>query len=61
MHRAGRFRAVHALPFAGQEDKKKTDIALDLFERQCIGETNVIYERFVFNRRNQENTENFEG
>ena len=29
-------------------------------EKHCIGQTNVIYERYCFNNRNQENGESFD-
>ena len=29
-------------------------------ERHCLGETNIIYERFTFNRRDQVENENFD-
>ena len=29
-------------------------------ERHCIGQTNVIYERYCFNNRNQESGESFD-
>ena len=34
---------------------------LELMEKHCIGQTNVIYERYCFNNRNQENGESFDG
>lgn len=32
----------------------------ELMERHCIGQTNVIYERYCFNNRNQEDGESFD-
>ena len=33
---------------------------MELMERHCIGQTNVIYERYCFNKRNQESGESFD-
>ena len=43
----------NGLPFETEEDKKDMEKILDLMETYCIGELNVIYERYVFNNRNQ--------
>lgn len=41
-------------------DKQHLDKVLQLFERHCLGETNIIYERFTFNRRDQAENEDFD-
>jgi len=49
---------VHdGLPF--QSDDEKTDIkkVLELWQNHCIGKTNIIYERYKFNSRSQEEAE----
>ena len=38
------------LPFKNEEDKGDIDKVLELFKNCCIGETNVIYGRYIFNR-----------
>ena len=44
----------NGLPFNQPEDKNNIDMVLQLFEHHCVGETNVIYERYLFNNRIQE-------
>ncbi len=39
--------------YAVAADKQSIDKILDLWQAYCIGETNIIYERFKFNNRNQ--------
>ena len=41
-------------------DAKKINKVLEAFERYCIGETNVTYERYIFNRRMQDSGETFD-
>lgn len=41
--------------FTSEEDCWKLNTAIKKFEDLCVGETNETYERFVFNRRDQEN------
>ena len=55
----GALRPYKALPFASDENKKM-DVVVALFQQQCIGETNVINEPFVFNRGSQEKSEDFD-
>ena len=50
----------NALPFEQEEDKQNMSKVLELMERHCIGQTNVIYERYCFNNRNQESGELFD-
>ena len=50
----------NGLPFEGEEDKEVMSKVLDLMERHCIGQTNVIYELYCFNNRNQESGESFD-
>ena len=40
------------------EERKDIKNILDAFEKYCIGETNETYERFIFNSRNQLDSEN---
>lgn len=53
-------RIYNALPFESEEDKANMDIVLRLMERHCLGETNVIYERFRLNQRIQAEGETFD-
>jgi hypothetical protein len=41
-------------------DRKKIDKTVDAFETFCVGAVNVTYERYVFNRRQQESGERFD-
>jgi hypothetical protein len=48
------------MEFASDDDR--TDIAkiIDAFQRFCVGEVNITYDRCVFNRRIQETGESFD-
>jgi hypothetical protein len=48
------------LPFENQEAKTNIDQVLQLLEAHCVGETNEIYERYLFNKRDQEAGESFD-
>ena len=50
----------NSLPFESDEDKMIMSKVLELMEKHCIGQTNVIYERYCFNNRNQETGESFD-
>lgn len=50
----------NGLPFDQDEQKEDIDVVLQLMEKYCIGETNTIYERYVFNNRSQDNGESFD-
>ena len=50
----------NSLPFEREDDKMVMSKVLELMEKHCIGQTNVIYERYCFNNRNQENGESFD-
>ena len=47
------------MAFGFKATKKKADInkVLELWANHCIGKTNIIYERYKFNNRLQEQTE----
>ena len=53
-------RIYSALPFEKEKDKANTDIVLRLMENHCLGETNIIYERFMLNQRAQAEGETFD-
>ena len=40
----------NGLPFENEEDKNDIDKVFELFQNYCIGETNVIYERYIFKK-----------
>ena len=45
------------LKFGNDADKTKLEVVLQKFETFCIGETNETYERYKFNKRDQEQSE----
>ena len=49
----------NGLPFSTEEEKQDIDKVIELFQNFCVGETNVIYERYIFNNRIQEAGESF--
>ena len=57
---ADALRIYNSLPFDNDEDKSDMDKVLAAMEKYCLGETNVIYERFVFNQRAQQDEETFD-
>ena len=42
------------LEFESEDDKAKPDKLIEAFERHCVGEVNEIYERYIFNNRQQQ-------
>ena len=42
------------------EARQQIDAVVGAFREHCIGVTNVAYERYVFNKRNQDSTETFD-
>ena len=42
---------LEGMDFASAEDRAKLDIVVNKFQELCMGETNEIYERFIFNSR----------
>jgi len=49
-----------SLEFETPADRKKIDKVIEAFETFCIGAVNVTYERYVFNKRQQESGERFD-
>ena len=48
------------LQFANEDDKKDIDIVLQKLQCYCIREINEIYERYRFNKRDQEPNESLD-
>lgn len=48
---------VDGLSFATEEERKDIEVVLEKLEAFCVGETNEIYERYHFNKRDQESGE----
>ena len=51
---------VDGLNFANDEERKDIDVVLEKLEVFCVGETNEIYERYQFNKRDQESGESID-
>lgn len=51
------YEGVH---FAIETDRQILNNVVETFEEFCVGETNETYERFIFNRRNQEDSESID-
>ena len=51
---------VDGLNFANDEDRKDNDVVLEKLEVICVGETNEIYKRYQFNKRDQESRKSFD-
>ena len=45
------------LDFANEDERKDIDVVVSKLEKYCIGETNETYERYCFNKRDQESHE----
>ena len=50
----------NGLPFANPDDRQNMSTTLKLLDEHCVGQTNVIYERYLFNNRDQEPGESIE-
>ena len=50
----------NGLPFRSEEEKSDITKVLELWETHCIGKTNIIYKRYKFNNRSQEQTESID-
>ena len=50
----------NGLAFENDQQRSDLNVILTLMEKHFIGETNVIYERYVFNNRNQESNESID-
>lgn len=48
------------LEFENEDDKNDIDIVLQKLQRYCIGKTNEMYERYRFNKRDQEPNESLD-
>jgi len=48
------------MEFAEESDMSDPAKLIETFERHCVGEIDEVYERYVFNRRQQEPGESFD-
>jgi len=60
MYRNDAYDVYRAMEFASADDHRKLDPIVAAFDQFCIGAVNVTYERYVYNRRVQENGERFD-
>jgi len=54
------YEAFQSMEFAAEEDRTNIEKVMESFERLCVGEVNVTFERYVFNRRIQDVGETFD-
>ena len=54
------YEVFETMEFEDDEDRRDIDKVIDAFRKHCIGEINLTYERYVFNRRGQEPGESFD-
>ncbi|KAJ8023536.1 hypothetical protein HOLleu_36002 [Holothuria leucospilota] len=50
----------NALPYENEADRQKLSKILDLWEKYCVGKTNVIFERYKFHNCDQAISETFD-
>ena len=48
---------INAMEFENEDQRKDPEVILEKMKQYCIGECNETYERYVFNRRDQESNE----
>ena len=54
------YSVFRTFKFEREDDKADVDSIIDAFQKHCIGEANVTYERFVFHQRVQQSGEIFD-
>ena len=54
------YSVFRTFKFANDEDKSKVDKLTEAFDKHCISEANVTYERYVFHQRVQQPGESFD-
>ena len=54
------YTVYNSIKFDTEADKQKIDIVLTKLKDYCVGQTNEIYERYIFNRRIQEPNEDID-
>ena len=54
------YQIFTTMEFDDEADKENPEKLIEAFERYCIGEINEVYERYVFNKRQQEPGESFD-
>ena len=57
---ADTLRIYNSLLFDNEAEKSDMDKVLGMMEKYCLGETNVTYERFIFNQTTQQEGETFD-
>ena len=56
----GALEVHNGLPFQSEDEKADISKVLELWQSHCIGKTNIIYERYKFNNRSQEQAESID-
>ena len=51
---------MHGFPFQRDEEKADINKLLELWANQCMGKTSIIYKRYKFNNRSQEQAESID-
>src|SRR5688572_4037706 len=54
------YETFQAMDFETEGDRADIDKVIEAFERHCVGEVHVTYERYVFNQRMQDVGETFD-
>ena len=54
------YEVFQTMDFETEGDRADIEKVIEAFERHCVGEVNVTYERYVFNRRMQDVGETFD-
>ena len=54
------YETFQTMDFESEGDRSDIEKVIDAFERHCVGEVNVTFERYVFNRRMQDVGETFD-
>jgi len=54
------YDVFESMAFENEDDRSNLTKVLKVFEDHCIGETNITYERYILNKRIQEDNETFD-
>ena len=57
---ADAYEIYSTMTFEAETDRDKPTKLIEAFKKHCIGETNEVYERYIFHRRMQEPSESFD-
>src|ERR1043165_4376079 len=54
------YETFQTMDFESEGDRSDIEKVIEAFERHCVGEVNITFERYVFNRRTQDVGETFD-